>query len=519
MPPELRSSGGVVVSVRNLTRAKKGLPHMTLADSLLKQLDNPSLPANERTLLRCRVAADFIHTGQYEAAREALGELWQGIGQSPDVKKLPPMIAAEVLLQCGVLTGWLGSARKVSDPQERAKDLLSEALRKFQTQGEYKKASEAQYELGICYWRLGAYDEARVVLGEALRALKGEDVELKAKILVRRTLVEISENRYYDALNILKEAEPIFESASDALKGRWHGQKGLVLRRLATAEGRTDYADRAIIEFTAAIYHYEQAKHERYCATNLNNLAMLLYKLKRFKEAHEHLDRAGVVLVRLNDAGLLAQVDETRARVLVAEKNYREANRVIAGAIKTLEKNGETALLADALTVQGVIWARLRINKDSINILRYAVDVAEASGALTNAGLAALTLIEEHGATRRLTEGEVYKTYLRADRLLKGTQDAEDVTRLRACARIVVRRLAGMPLRGRNFSLFSAVQELEGKLIEQALDEAEGSVTGAAKLLGLKHQTLIFMLKTRHRGLQRKRTPAEKRLRSIIKKD
>jgi transcriptional regulator with GAF, ATPase, and Fis domain len=93
------------------------------------------------------------------------------------------------------------------------------------------------------------------------------------------------------------------------------------------------------------------------------------------------------------------------------------------------------------------------------------------------------------------------------------------VTRLRACARIVVRRLAGTPLRGRNFSLFSAVQELEAKLIEQALDEAEGSVTGAAKLLGLKHQTLIFMLKTRHKGLRKKRTPAEKRLRSIIKKD
>lgn len=50
---------------------------MTLADERLKELDNPSLTTDERALLRCRVAADLIHAGQYEAARESLGELWR----------------------------------------------------------------------------------------------------------------------------------------------------------------------------------------------------------------------------------------------------------------------------------------------------------------------------------------------------------------------------------------------------------------------------------------------------------
>jgi transcriptional regulator with GAF, ATPase, and Fis domain len=63
------------------------------------------------------------------------------------------------------------------------------------------------------------------------------------------------------------------------------------------------------------------------------------------------------------------------------------------------------------------------------------------------------------------------------------------------------------------------VQEFEERIIEQALTESGGSVTGAAKLLGLKHQTLISMLKKRHKALQLKRTPPEKRLKSIIKKD
>jgi hypothetical protein len=42
-------------------------------------------------------------------------------------------------------------------------------------------------------------------------------------------------------------------------------------------------------------------------------------------------------------------------------------------------------------------------------------------------------------------------------------------------------------------------------------------VTRAAKILGLRHQTFLSMLNTRHRGLLEKRTPAEKRRRSIIK--
>lgn len=108
---------------------------MNLADSQLKQLDNPSLTQGERVLLRCRLASEFIHTGQYESAREALGEIWQGVGRRPEVEKLKAHEAAEVLLQCGVLSGWLGSVQHLSGAQEKAKDLLFEALRMFQSQG------------------------------------------------------------------------------------------------------------------------------------------------------------------------------------------------------------------------------------------------------------------------------------------------------------------------------------------------------------------------------------------------
>jgi len=108
---------------------------MTLADERLRELDNPSLTEGERVLIRCRVAADLIHKGQYEAAREALGELWLGVGHRPPVRRLPPAVNAEVLLRCGTLTHWLGNAGNVSGAQEQAKDMLSEAARIFRAEG------------------------------------------------------------------------------------------------------------------------------------------------------------------------------------------------------------------------------------------------------------------------------------------------------------------------------------------------------------------------------------------------
>jgi len=490
---------------------------MNLADERLKELDNPSLTESERVLLRCRVAADLIHRGQYEGAREALGELWLGIGQRPPVRNLPPAVDAEVLLQCGALTGWLGSARNVSGAQEQAKDMLSEAEHKFRAQGMPVKVSETQYELGACYWRLGQLDEARVVLQEALKPLTDADVELKAKVLIRRTNVEVWENRYHEALSILKEAEPVFQSANDALKGKWHGQRAIIYLKLSATEHRADYTDRAIIEFTAAIYHYEQARHERYCGNNLNNLAFLLYKLGRYREAHEHLDRAQVIFTKLKDTGSLAQVDETRARVLVAENKYRDADRILADVIKTFEAGGESALLADALSIQGVVWARLGARESSLNILREAVKVAEESGALTQAGNAALTLIEEHGAGWRLPQEDLIAVFNRACNLLKDTQDLEDKERLLACAQIVIKRLSGTQIHDRNFTFYGAVHELEEKLIKQALELEGGNVSRAAERLGLKRQTLANMLRDRHKKLYDKRTPPAPRLKSIIK--
>ncbi len=132
--------------------------------------------------------------------------------------------------------------------------------------------------------------------------------------------------------------------------------------------------------------------------------------------------------------------------------------------------------------------------------------------------LSLVKLIEEHGASGRMHESEVYELYQRADGLLRETRDAESLARLRACARVVIGRLAGPQVGQEGFNMYEAVHDFEARLIEQALEEARGSVTKAARLLGLTHQTLGTILNTRHKSLADKRTPVRRRLRSIIKK-
>jgi hypothetical protein len=109
---------------------------MTLAETLLQQLENRALSRDERAQLQCQIAADFEHRGQYESARDALAELWNGIGERPALEGLSELTAAEVLLRAGTLSGWFASAAQDRAAQVAGKDLISESITRFEALGE-----------------------------------------------------------------------------------------------------------------------------------------------------------------------------------------------------------------------------------------------------------------------------------------------------------------------------------------------------------------------------------------------
>jgi DNA-binding NtrC family response regulator len=66
-------------------------------------------------------------------------------------------------------------------------------------------------------------------------------------------------------------------------------------------------------------------------------------------------------------------------------------------------------------------------------------------------------------------------------------------------------------------SLEEEVLKYEANLIRKALQQTGGSVTRAARLLGVTHQGLAFILNGRHSDLLAIRTPVKRRRKSIIR--
>jgi len=101
---------------------------MNISSQLLHQIADTSIPKDKRAQLRCQLAKELENAGNYEAAREAMGELWSRVGEYPALDELDDAAAADVLLRAGVLTGWLGSVKQIEGAQETAKDLISESV-------------------------------------------------------------------------------------------------------------------------------------------------------------------------------------------------------------------------------------------------------------------------------------------------------------------------------------------------------------------------------------------------------
>jgi hypothetical protein len=112
---------------------------MNLAHQLHHRIADPNLTDEERARLRCESARQLEEAGNYEAAREIMGELWQGVGHDPALGGLDSWTAAEVILRAGVLTGWIGSCKQIEGTQGTAKDLISESLTRFEALGKLKR--------------------------------------------------------------------------------------------------------------------------------------------------------------------------------------------------------------------------------------------------------------------------------------------------------------------------------------------------------------------------------------------
>jgi tetratricopeptide (TPR) repeat protein len=491
--------------------------------------------ANDQALTRCQNALELKDKGDYGSAREAMGFLWERVGDHPQVKGLHGSVVAEVLICVGILTSWIGSKDGIEKAQETAKNLISEGINFHESAGDVKKVAAAQAEIAYCYFREGALDEARIMLTEAIQKLTTEG-NTRARALLKLTTVEWAASRYNVALEILNDNAYLFKKVTNhTIKANYHNELAIVLRHLARSDSlkRENLLQRAVCEFERADHHLQLAKNKVFRISVKNNVGLILFNLSRFKEAHRHLEEARRLAINVRNKVQTAEIDESRAQVFIAERKFKDAAAVARNAVRVLEKSGHQCLLADALVTQGIALARLKQNDHAQFIFQKAIEVAHQVGALNKAGLAALTMIEE---LDELVPETLYAAYDRASEWLATSQSQDLLLRVNTAARKVFWKLHGESkgeptnaekanaevataadrieaLLNKPCHLPSEVLKFEGSLIRQALAKASGSVTRAAALLSVSYQALAYILESRHKDLLKERSPIRRRSR------
>ncbi len=480
------------------------------------KLHTAHLTANDEALLRCQTALEQYDREDHEGALATMRRLWKGVGERPNTSGLHDSVTAEVLLCAGILTGWIGNKIQVKDAQETAKNLIGEAINYFESVGDLKKVAVSRVETAYCYWRDGEFNEARIMLREALQKLMTEG-DTRAKAILKLTTIEWTSGHYFEALTILNNNAALYEKTPNhTTKGAYHSQIAIILRNLATPDNRSEYFKRAINEYKEADIHFKLARNPIYRADVKNNVGFLLFKLSRFKEAHRYLDEARRLTTSFKDSSRTAQIDETRAQVLIAEGKVKEAEAVARKAASALARSSNQCLVADALITQGIALARGRRPERAQLVFQKAIEVALRVGVQNKAGLAALTLIEE---VSQLSPAMLQAAYERAREWLSDSQSKEVLLRLNQAAGKFVSsvRLSAedatdiLLTKGCDFQ--QGILDAEREMIRQALARTNGSVTHAAALLRLSYQGLAYIIQSRHPELLTERTPIRRRSR------
>ena len=397
----------------------------------------------ERALFDCHLAQQHEDRGEYEQARLQLSLFWPTFAEDPDLTGLGPVAKGRLLRRVGALTGRLGRINQLPAAQERAKDLLTLSLEVFQSLEDRLEVVETKYELASCYWREGAFDEARIVINSALSLLTEVDGYWEGKLLVRAATIEWDAQRLQESLRLLRRAEGKIGKSDDVLlRGNLHSGLGLVLSSLFLQEeafgaqggaydsdSRKQYLQFALHENLKARELFEQASHKSFVAHVENNIGNLFYSLGRYDEAHKYLCMALRRLRGLKELGNAAQVLESLANVYLARGESEKALLSAREAVSTFKRGDDRALLSEALVTLGKVYARLGQSRRARKAIAQAVDTSELAGDTEGAGSAALTLLEE--LFEDLTAEERQGIYTRAEVLLSRPMNPANVARLR----------------------------------------------------------------------------------------
>jgi tetratricopeptide (TPR) repeat protein len=238
-------------------------------------------------------------------------------------------IQGEVLLRIGSLSSKIGAKRGLSDVQERARDLLTEAVEIFRAYELKDKEAEALHQLALTYYKDKSFDDALALLEMAIPLYPAGDS--RAIALMDRGVMESDSKRYESALEYYAQARPFIQTPLT---------EGLHLNGTAINQKRLGRFAEARMSYSGAAVCFELAGHLQYQGAVENNIGGLLLQMGLTDEAREHLDRAEQIFRSINDERNLAEVRDTRwSKFSLEEELHRVEAKWIEKALTESEGN------------------------------------------------------------------------------------------------------------------------------------------------------------------------------------
>ena len=326
-------------------------------------------------------------SGRYNEALDELKDIWQDLGDLPNVAGFEPFEAAEIHLRCGSLIGFLGHNAQIPNAQERSKDLLMEAYGRFLSLEATEKIAECENSLALSYWRKGELREAETFVETALAHPLPAQSDARLYAHITRSLLDLEAGRFAEAAQYLENQKSAFQHCTDAfLRGSYSNNLGIVYQELHNLT-------EALKHFELARYYFQKAQHRIYLGTVENNLAQLYKRQNRFSKAHEAIDRATRIFRSIKDRTREGFSFDTKALIYFAEKEYADALKTVNKAIAILDKGENKAYLVETYETK-------------VKALIYLDDFHAATFCLFEAVQIAKTHISEEAADKLVKEYE-----------------------------------------------------------------------------------------------------------------
>ncbi len=338
--------------------------------------------------------------GRYDDAIQKLSDVWEDKSAFPDVNHFDKATAAEIILRCGSLIGFLGHNKQIPNAQEHSRDLLTEAHQRFLEIYDIEKIAECENYLALSYWRKGELVEAEVWLEEAFSHNLSDSIDTKLFSHLIKSILTNANRKYAETVENFKLVESSFREYGD------YYLNGTISSNLGIAYSNLGNIDESIKYYKLARHFHRKSQHQVYLGTVENNIALLYKSLKRFSKAHEAIDNATNVFKKIYDKTRNGYSLDTKALIYFDEGKFDQALETVESGIEILRKSENADYLVEILSTK-------------VKILVSMNKIAEATLNLFEAYDIARIQISEVKANKLLTEFEHVINAVKSPKLIK----------------------------------------------------------------------------------------------------